>query len=273
MHTFDPGVPFATCVRLVLASLVATTVGCGAAYYEARLNETAQQFAYYHKLNENLGIKWAAAGIELRAPKQFTPDLGARAVTDVEGAVQEELFPRQPDYFPEGVELPGLVGAWKAIVDAPAPAGESAEAYLYVMTNREMFLNDETLPAAPEFHARVLGTLCEGVQMDPPQPDDPRWASESFPAGPGYVPRKQLTTITLVPGEPVGDLVREFRLYLHAAGDIQTAYLYVIPTGISSRENLPERIGLAFETLNVDATIPRRTPEGEAGAGPGAIQF
>jgi hypothetical protein len=75
-----------------------------------------------------------------------------------------------------------------------------------------------------------------------------------------------------VPGQPVGGLVREFRLYLHAAGEIQTAYLYVIPSGVSSRENLPERIELAFETLNVDATIPRRTPAGEGG-GPGAIQF
>ena len=46
------------------------------------------------------------ASIDIRVPKQFTPDLGTRTVTDAEGEVQEELFPRQPAYFPEGLELP-----------------------------------------------------------------------------------------------------------------------------------------------------------------------
>ncbi|HUG89233.1 MAG TPA: hypothetical protein VML55_00260 [Planctomycetaceae bacterium] len=251
--------------------------GCGAAYYEERLNETAQQFAYYHKLNEHLGPRWAEAGIEIRVPIQFSSDLIPQSFTDDEGNVQQEFVPRQPDYFAEeGALLPGLVGSWRAEVDAPAAGEVRPAAHFYVMSNRDMFLDESTRAEAPDFYGIVLDALCRGMKIEPPEPEDSRWTSERFPSIKGYVSRKELTTITLVPDAPIGGLVREFRLYLYAAGDnIQTAFLYVIPSGVSSRENLPDRIGLAFETLKVDDTIPQHAPAGGEGPGgdPGATRF
>jgi hypothetical protein len=254
------------CMRVLLpAWLVLQAAGCGVAYYEQRLNETALQFAYYHKLNENLGEPWASAGMTLRVPQQFKPDLEQQQIVDDAGDVKDALVPRQPEFFPEGFELPGLVGAWRADVGVLAADGQPVPAHLYAMTNSAMFLDDAMRNEAPQFHGLVLDAVCSGIGIAPPAPEDPRWSFLRVPQGRGYVAKKDLTTITLVPDEPIAGAVREFRLYLFAAGEIQTAFLYVIPAGASSQEKIPERIELSFETLVVEPTIPRRTPEGAAG--------
>jgi hypothetical protein len=140
--------------------------GCGAAYYEQRLGETANQFAYYHELDANLSEKWVAAGIEIRVPQQFKPDLATASITGSDGETQQVFVPRQPEFFAEGVELPGLAGSWKADVDSPSAGEEPSAAYLYVMTNRDMFLDDAARESAPDFHAwnRAAGGHASAVE-------------------------------------------------------------------------------------------------------------
>ena len=251
-------------------------IGCGTEYYQERLNETARQFAYYHKLNENLGEKWINAGIELRVPEQFEPDLVAESVTGENDEIVQVLVPRQPEYF-EGLELPGLVGSWQAAVDSPSAGAQPAAAYLYVMTNRDLFLNPETRNTAADFHTLVLESVCAGAGIEPPEATRPPWNEDTFPpvpetGGPSFsATRNTFNWISLVSPNPVEGAIREFRLYLQTVGDIQTAYLYVIPTDVSASEHIHDRIDLSFETLKVDATIPQAGPEG--GAAPSESQF
>ena len=262
--------------RLAGVLTLALIAGCGTEYYQERLGETARQFAYYHKLNENLGEKWISAGIEFRAPEQFEPDLVAESVTGENDEVQQVLVPRQPQYF-ESVDLPGLVGSWQARVDSPSAGAQPAAAYLYVMTNREMFLDAEARNSAADFHTLVLESVCAGAGVEPPEATRPPWNEDTFPPFPTQAAQSFAATrntfnwISLVSPNPVGGVIREFRLYLQTAGDIQTAYLYVIPTDVSSSEHIHDRIDLSFETLKVDATIPQEGPEG--GAAPSGSLF
>ncbi len=67
-------------------------------------------FAYEDRLNQYLTrVAWAGRSFQLRVPNQFAP-ITAKAKPGDEG---EERDPRQPT-FAEGLELPGLQGAWHA---------------------------------------------------------------------------------------------------------------------------------------------------------------
>lgn len=262
--------------RLAGVLALALVAGCGSEYYQERLGETARQFAYYHTLDENLAEKWIDAGIELRVPEQFEPDLVSESVTGENDEIVQVLVPRQPEYF-ENVELPGLVGSWQAPVDSPSAGSQPAAAYLYVLTNREMFLDDELRNSAGDFHTLVLEAVCAGAGIEPPEATRPPWNEDTFPPVPERgtpsfaATRNTFNWISLVSPNPVGGVIREFRLYLQTAGDIQTAYVYVIPTDVSSDERIHDRIELSFETLKVDATIPQEAPGG--GAAPSGSQF
>ncbi|MBW3541227.1 MAG: hypothetical protein KY476_13240 [Planctomycetes bacterium] len=241
------------------------TAGCGSSFYEARLDATANYFGYLHKLDENLHAPWSGGGITVRVPKQFVPDTVKQEVTDEAGTSSEVAIPRPADVFPvQGVELPEVVGAWRAEIEAEQGGrARPAAAYLYAMSNRGLFLDEERAGDADDFHGIVLSQVTSALGEAPPAPTDKRWRQEQFPAAKGYVPKKTLTAITFTPTQPSPDgVVRTYDLYLYQQGDIHVAFLYALPTGISSTERLTERIEMSFATLEVDPTRPTNAPGG-----------
>jgi len=127
--------------RLLLCVFV-VMCGCGAETYRARLKETAAYFRYQQSLNEELGPKWSERGVSFQPPKQFQmipPPAPPETDEGEPAALDAAEDPRQPHYL--GIELPGLLGAWEATVQADVGGTEAPrKAYLYVLGNHDRYL-------------------------------------------------------------------------------------------------------------------------------------
>lgn len=288
---------FAGRSRLLLVLSVVVMAGCGTQTYKSRLNETAQYFEYKETLNRELGPPWSAAGIVFQPPKQFVSIAPPAPATETEGAEaveepDEAEDPRQPHYL--GIELPGLLGAWEANVEATvADQTETRKAYLYVMSNQSRYLqkpDSEGMSADPATFLSELEDLLTttiGVVLPPGETGNGTSKNERYretlpviATNAKFTPRKEYTAVTLSPQIDVGnlDLPFEMQLYEWSGQHIQVAVLMVYPQSVGPRENLQSRLMLAMETLDVSDTRPVASAQpgdapGSGGGGGSGIAF
>ncbi len=286
----------------VYSILTVACVGCGSKTYEDRLEFTTTYFDFIDRLNQNLGPQFMKDGVTIRIPKQMT-EISApppRPKTP-EGEERPQVDPRQPDFVE--MELPGMTAAWKAnltTVDASG-ATSSETGYLYLLTNYEYwqtFKSNEEIGDPLKFHEDVLNDMVEALQVviedkKPGTATDRvnKWFRETVPEQKDeqFAPRKEFTTITLVPEEPAEDDVpREYRVYLYQNGDMRMALVYALPRNVSAGESLENRILLSLQTVNLSTEkpaakrpaaspnpngTPAATPEEPAGTPPSASPF
>lgn len=253
-------------------ALCAGACGCGTRTYLYRLNQTKRYHAYLERLNDNLHRPWSSIdqAVTLRVPLQFEVIPPPAAETDEEGnplPIPPSRDPRQPDFL--GTHLPGLLGAWKTRQPLELVAGNRparADAYMYVLSNWELWKSAETAKSAVDFQTDLTGVLTSGLRVS--LPEDDQWQTSRYPAAGGYVQPKEFISVTLSPPHPIHGAATDVFLHLYQTGrpgaEIQVAILFVIPQGYDSRQKLPERMALCLETLTVATEKPGRF------SGPGA---
>ncbi|MCA9026060.1 MAG: hypothetical protein KDA86_12705 [Planctomycetaceae bacterium] len=269
-HEVDHTVLWSFRRRYLLALLSCLTLGCGAEKYQERLAQTSEYFEYKDRINRELGPEWTGHGISIKVPKQFqlipppaTPD----------GEEEEFASPtedhRQPHYL--GIELPGLVGAWKANVQADAEGSDHGRtAYLYLFSNYDLYhqppdqfgVSVDPTTFMSDFERQLTAAI--GVFL--PEGDGGTGADkniryrEMIPAGPPnskFRPRSDFTAVALSPGIPVSDVPLEMQLYEWLGSKVQVAVLMVYPASVSPQEHLQERLQLAMETFVASDQPPR----------------
>lgn len=261
--------------------LTLSTVGCGLATYEQRLEDTNDYFAYLNKLKAHLtDSPWVdqnGYGIEIRMPRGFALD--QQQLLPPEGAEPESeevvLVPTPPVYL--GVqEMEGLIAAWKASLRTGG--GGAADAYLYVLGNHERFLvraaNDGEGADPAEFlndldfmlQDLFQVTLPEG-ESDDVAADNVRF-SESIPRIEKYAVPKEFRGVSFLPPpeSTAGALGMKAQLFVHESGPVQVAFLMVYPINVES--NPVESLTLALETLNVSSEPPQLRRPDEPATGP-----
>lgn len=241
--------------------------GCGADLYEERLENTKIVFAHIDLLNQHLQSLWNdgdGVGVRLRLPLQFAllpppakrdpstqpvakPAEKEEAAGNEDDAAEPEIHDdRQPAYM--NVELPGLRGAWKAEVNINAENNVAArgDGFVYVMSNHHLAdLTDE----AEKFSQEFVKALAEAAHVPPPE--ETAWETLTFPAKKGqFVKPRKYTKVEIDPDEPVGDLVRQFSIYIYTEGKVQVIVMFVLPKDVdNTTEKFAERIPLCLETL------------------------
>jgi hypothetical protein len=283
--------------RLLLVLMVLPVSGCGADTYRSRLNNTAQYFAYQQKLRDELGPARSEFGVTFQPPRQFRwIDPPPPPEVDEEGnpvSVDGAEDPRQPHYL--GLQLPGLLGAWEASVDAEV-GGQDAprKAYLYLLGNHERHLqtgNSSRFREEPKTYlvdlenqlAGTIGVVLPEGRSGTGAQKNQRYQEVAPRIEPNskFSPRKEFTAVTLSPQIDVGDgdfknLPFEMQFYGWDGKHIQVALLMVYPQSISPRERLQERLLLSLETLVVNDNPPTAASrQGEQGGAPagGSIAF
>lgn len=269
-------------VLFIAGACLLPASGCGTATYRTRLEETRKYFEYLGRLNDNLRGKWREKGIELRVPKEFVeiPPPEPPAEGEAETTAQETFDPRQPDYI--RLELPGLVGAWKADDIPAAGDGDDAtcDAYLYVLSNYDLWLEAGQTERPRAFHSEFVSLLVGALGVPAPAEED--WQPIRAPERDGYVEPREFLMEVFTPPEPIDGRTTDFFVFLHEAGDMQTVILFVIPRDVDSRLKLTavrgkgenagvepgERMLLCLETLKVSSKRPR-PEDAEEGGGTG----
>jgi len=219
-------------------------VGCFEAKYEARLQHANSHFKHQEVLDANLAPPWLGNGLSFRVPKQFAliPPAETPSSDDKAKPAAPPLDPRQPDFL--GMDLPGLVGAWKA----PAPVeGQNSYAYLYLLTNQSLLaMTEQDRPNPSEFINKTMEDLTRASKLTL-APES--WITEKFPKQAGFIP--QVTYQSAVqesPREVAGQRMR-YSIYQRIEGDLQIILLFVIPT--RTTEPIADKIPLSLETLVV----------------------
>lgn len=216
--------------------------GCFEAKYESRLKVANDHFNHQTLLDANLGPQWSSNGMSFRLPKTFEAILPPASPQgeEKEGSVPA-LDPRQPDFL--GMELPGLVGAWKASVTSQ---GQPASAYAYLLTNQSLL----AMPAGPdrpnpaEFQNTTIEELSRAVKLTL-KPED--WMMENFPKQAGFVPQiAYQSAMQESPREVAGKKMRYY-LYKRDEGDVQLIVLFIIPS--QTTDPIADKIPLSLETL------------------------
>ena len=256
-----PGRPADRLRPAFVLAVAAAACGCGKSAYEERLARTADYFAHVAKLNANLvPTPDRFGGLAVRVPKEFG------ALEDVEATDYSE---RQPYYL--AAELPGLVAAYRN-PDVVVDAGEEyleVSAFIHIATNEDRLVAAATggeaenpLTFIEEVEYQLQGVfnvaLPSGDGGDGSQPN--MRYPEMIPAAPVYEPSKRfVATRYQYPGEePIADFgtPMEYTLYtLEGAGDLQVAVFIAAPEQPAASENLPERIRMMLQTLEL--TAPR----------------
>ncbi len=274
------------CRGLLLTLLGCLTVGCGAETYQKRLAETSEYFEYKDRINRELGAEWRGQGISLQVPKQFQliPPPATPVVEEEETFQPPTEDHRQPHYL--GIELPGLVGAWKANVQADAGGSEQGRtAYLYVFSNYELYLQPpdgsgfsvDPTTFMSDFERQITGAI--GVFL--PEGDTGTGAQkniryrETIPGGlpnSKFRPSKEFTAVALSPEIAISHVPLEMQLYEWMGSKMQVAVLMVYPASVSPQEDLQERLMLAMETFAASDQSPKvsgsasgRGPSGRSG--------
>ena len=244
-----------------ICAVLFITAGCGSEAYNNRLNATNQLFQYTNKLKENLGPAWNQSGVEVRMPAQLVEVPPPPMVKNEEGEwVQDGLDERIPAELPS-LELPGLIGAWKGIVEADV-SGEFKElpAYAFVMSNGYLWAENNA-EEAMEYRNIIAEKVIDGLNL--PYPDRSVWKQKQYPATPGFVPQQGASVWVTQTEIFVGETTAEISLHLFGAGDVTVYVLFIYPETIARKKHFAERIDLALETLKISADKPT------AGAAPG----
>jgi hypothetical protein len=244
--------------------LLIAGVGCGRETYVARLDETRRYFAYEERLNQNLTpVAWAGRGFVLRVPKQFVP------ITNKSKAAEgsEDRDPRQPT-FAEGLELPGLQGAWQANFQLTGEGG-NGPGWLYLCSNYDFLAKKEDAGKAAGLNAEVILLLAKAVGQQQaksieklPLYEVPPRSEEAF------VEKRQFHALN--PGIPalIDDKQYRIRIYTYAKekSPAQICLIYVLPDNVVQASNLDRAIDMSLETLVVTRDKPP-APSGKAGKG------
>jgi hypothetical protein len=229
--------------------LLVAAAGCGRETYLARLDETRRYFAYEERLNQNLTpVAWAGRGFLLRVPKQFAP---------ITNKGTEERDPRQPT-FAEGLELPGLQGAWQANFQLTGEGGHGP-GWLYLCSNYDFLSKKEDAGKAAGLNNDVIQTIARAVgqqQMKSieklPLYEVPPRSEEAF------VDKRQYHAIN--PGIPalVDDKQYRVRIYTYAKekSPAQICLIYVLPDNVVQAAGLDRAIDMSLETLVVTRDKP-----------------
>lgn len=261
-------------VPLLCAGVCLLLSGCGADYYESRLQATVDQFRYYEKLNSNLQSKASTVGgVQIRIPQEYRlipgppppePNEESEAASETEAEEPAPVEdPRQPDFLAGDVELPGISGAWTMPVSLRG--GKSGTAYFYVLSNYDLWLQEGEGDTANKFHDIAVERLAYGFGVGV-QPD--QWRTLQLPTSPSYVEPKQYTATTLDPRPKIDDVPQDVSVYLLKARDNQAVFLSIIPSEATSYKQLQEGVLLALETAKLTESRPKAATEQPArGAG------
>lgn len=212
--------------------------------YNDRLKATAEQFAYFNLLNENLNKSvWEKRGITLRVPLPFElremPERTARSQTH--GPSSELL----------GVALPGVLGQWEAELpseDSP----HSRKAYLFVMSNH--YLLRQHKPSAKAFHQTVVEDVLANLPGLDHLPIESDWLAENW-SGYGFPYTYATFPATLA---KTGEAAN-FTMFLMQYGqnerrnEIKVAMLFVVPRAAEFSGSRPdaEPMKLSAQTLRI----------------------
>ena len=240
----------------LLAVLLTATSGCGKAAYEAGLARTADYYAHVNRLNENLSAKAiSSGGVSVRLPLQFSP------MADDPETEPNEL---QPYYL--GLELPGVVGAYRADVNVSVGGQvEPHPAFLYVCSNGPLLAQRadgdqsvEPLRLIEEIELQLQQAF--GVVLPPGADGDGRDPNvrypERLPRQAVYETSKDYTAVRFQPAEESGvfSVPMEFTLYTaQGGGDLQVAFLFLMPQEPTPDEDLQQRLTMMLETVEFTA--------------------
>jgi hypothetical protein len=252
---------------LVLLMLAGGAHGCGQSTYAERVNRTAKVLAYHNLLDQNLQGEWARGdwGVALRPPRRFAlMPAPPPPKTSEEGVTEVVPDTRQPGYL--GVELPGLVAAWQI----------PAEAYLYICSNHQRFLDSQgnLSGADPEaFFNDLEAVLQQGFEVtletDPARGPTElhRKYAEKIPLSDEFAPQNDFKSIRIE--KTTGEYKFSANVWEITSGKIQLAVILVYsPTNPGNYETA---VRIALETLRVDPVVPRAAPApGGTPAAPGA---
>jgi hypothetical protein len=261
-------------LAIFVVVIASTIAGCGSQAYEQRLAETAKYYAYRQQVDSALERNaWQDLGIQMRLPKGFQ---------EIPGPVEEdEHDQRQPNFLSKS--LPGLIGAWQTEVYVEIPDRESPSmpAWIFLCTNHQRFLNQQSDPTAtPALLVEDLSnTLAAELRYEPDTALN-RWAYEETraPTGTPYVPRKTYESIMLDDERNIGEerVRMQFRLIRYYVDQIQFCLLTVTPhEEILDRQDrqtfygINGAIDLMMEQLVVSGEPPRQQRAGPAPSGGG----
>ncbi len=240
-------------------------VGCESRYSE-RLERSADYFEFLDKMNQRLSDQqWSDYGFTLQVPKKFKLQSPPQAPLDAQGnplPIQRDS--RQPEFVPGGI--PGLVGAWEATVKTDKNFG--ALAYIYVISNYEMW--EQKIPAekAVAFHADSSNQILTSLGIQPPTPG--QWTDEEIPIGPSYVSKKQFRKITLPIPKPINEFNYDISIYQVTRADMQGSVITFIPQEIAASEDMAEKIKTSLMTFTMSGARPDGGSTANEGAETGA---
>lgn len=255
------------CLRGVFSGLLLAGMmllsGCGAQAYQERLSATEKYFSYLNKMDANLDSEWEESGVSIRVPEQFSAVRAPEPKLDEDGQPipSDKPDPRQPEFM----EMPGLIGAWRAEVRIDG-RDEPGLAELYIVGNHHLLLEQDN-KAATEFHGDFVGRLA--AALDATVPEQNQWTEEFFPpqAGKTYVTSKAFTATSFTADRTVHGVKPVVHLYLPpVANGVQVAIVWLIPEGIDPREKLDQRIPMSLETVTVSGDRPTKDGESSGGA-------
>ncbi len=256
----------ALCCVLALAAICAG--GCWTETYNRRLDETRRYFEYLAEVNEALQNRhWQEFGIDFRPPRGFEelpapPGPESEPDTPFDGDVLERFErndPRQPHHWNRGAYLPGLVGAWKAVLPIEGQEHPDRPCELYILSNYRWWLAKEfDGKIEPErFREQAIAALARALRIRPPESDrDWEWVDEKLPRGLGYKPKKLLTTITFE--TQIGGRPTDVSIYRYEPGPIQIVLVLAVPRGVDRVNRLHKAFEHALVWMKVDERIPRR---------------
>lgn len=250
--------------RLIGAYMVvlAVSAGCGVDTYEYRLEETRRYYSYLDRLNHFLGPAWAAQGVELRVPRQFSLMAPPGAPADKDAPPPRD--PRQPTFAQ--LDLPGLQGAWEGSLSLAGNEGR-APGYLYVLSNAQLTMEGAPKEKEAAFNRDVVETIAKAIGQPVPDLDKCPTLQRPKKGIEAYVPPVKYKIIT--PGLPTTVNDKEYRIQIYSFAKpkavSQITIVLIAPQDVSGSEKLEQAMDLCLETLAVRA-LPPKLPQ--AGKGP-----
>jgi hypothetical protein len=236
-------------------TLLVACAGCGRETYLTRFDETRRYFAYEDRLNQNLTpVAWAGRGFQLRVPKQFAPITNKAKP----GEGSEDRDPRQP-VFAEGLELPGLQGAWQAKFSLTGTEGKAGPGWLYLCSNYEFLAKKEDAGKAAAFNADVIQLIAKAVGQPQVKPLEKLPVYEVPPhSEEAFVDKRKYHALS--PGIPALYEDKQYRVRIYAykkeKSPAQICLIYVLPDNIVQAANLDRAIDMSLETLVVTRDKP-----------------
>lgn len=246
--------------------------GCGSQKYEERLQSTVKYYEYLDVQNKNLAPAWALPNnaISYRAPKQFE---AIPAPISKDYNEEGELRPgktdlRQPTNYIPGMIFSGLQAAWSVQIPIKQQKNSTNEkqtsipGYLYLLSNRDYFMDDDLAETASEFTDKTVADLASMLSAS--LPEEGAWSEIKVPEKPVYSKQKILLMASmkaqkdvLKQGVPTG-----IRVYRYDTEDIQTLLVFILPLAIEEGKKddgnkLLERIEMSLETFIASDKIPK----------------